>query len=493
MKKENLLTTSFILLLLFVPCGAKDISLKVNGLEADNKENALVVNGKINPTVQGIATNYLTSGVEKIDLIIILDASGSMQNEIDQVKGSIKDIVNTINKKRPGSLWVGLYVMEGELPCYSVFFSPGNEKNKEQIKELFNIPSDKYLLDIMSKQAWEKGPDVGFIKLSSNVQRIEKGLEFDHDSHCMVREGGSFEPWAIRTRELLDPGAGSKNILLRNGVGWRTNALKAILVISDEGADGRGGGSYDGPRNCLGCNEAIETLNKYEAYFFGLYTDKRDKFARIHMETVSAGLPVERTLTLEYSNSSNVTQRISEVLNFLVKKDDFIVYREEGPSWDNLGTPLELKDIPRDGGKETFNISYSVPSNPKNPSEYFKYRLELKDNPAIYDIAWVKVLTENYPPHAEFTAIPREGFVPLTVDFNALMSSDPDGDALAYYWSFSDRADTMSVPVFPLVFDSLEPIDVTLTVKDAGGLSDSVTKTVFLRLFFLIVRHPLLL
>jgi len=109
---------------------------------------------------------------------------------------------------------------------------------------------------------------------------------------------------------------------------------------------------------------------------------------------------------------------------------------------------------------------------------------------------------ENHPPHADFVAVPREGFVPLTVDFDALMSSDPDGDALSFFWVFSDRAETMSVPVFPLVFDSLEPIDVTLTVKDAGGLSDSVTKTVFmlvvclillLRLFFLIVKRLLLL
>jgi hypothetical protein len=37
----------------------------------------------------------------------------------------------------------------------------------------------------------------------------------------------------------------------------------------------------------------------------------------------------------------------------------------------------------------------------------------------------------------------------------------------------------MDVPVFPLVFNSLGPINVTLTVKDPGGLTDTITQQVY--------------
>lgn len=91
----------------------------------------------------------------------------------------------------------------------------------------------------------------------------------------------------------------------------------------------------------------------------------------------------------------------------------------------------------------------------------------------------VETFEDNHPPVADFVAIPREGIVPLTVDFFGDLSFDPDGDSLAFHWVFSDRVEEKEVPVFFLVFDSPEPIEVTLTVRDSGGLTDSVTKQVY--------------
>jgi len=85
---------------------------------------------------------------------------------------------------------------------------------------------------------------------------------------------------------------------------------------------------------------------------------------------------------------------------------------------------------------------------------------------------------ENLPPVADFKAIPREGYVPLTVDFDASPSFDPNGDTLTYRWTFSDRPDIKTDEKFDLVFSALDPIDITLTVYDPSNEFDTVTKSV---------------
>ncbi len=50
----------------------------------------------------------------------------------------------------------------------------------------------------------------------------------------------------------------------------------------------------------------------------------------------------------------------------------------------------------------------------------------------------VAVQIPNAAPTASFTKSPSTGSAPLTVQFNATASLDPDGDALAYAWTFGD-------------------------------------------------------
>ena len=68
-------------------------------------------------------------------------------------------------------------------------------------------------------------------------------------------------------------------------------------------------------------------------------------------------------------------------------------------------------------------------------------------------------LPGNDPPVAMASASPLSGPVPLTVTFSAAGSSDPEGDALLYFWDFGDGSD-------PVVTDSLQ---VQHTYNTAGA------------------------
>lgn len=78
----------------------------------------------------------------------------------------------------------------------------------------------------------------------------------------------------------------------------------------------------------------------------------------------------------------------------------------------------------------------------------------------------------NTPPVAEFTATPTSGQVPLTVNFNASASYDPEGGNLQYSWNFGDGSPLGSGVTTSHTYTSgVGIIQVTLTVTDPAGLS----------------------
>ncbi|MBB5202942.1 hypothetical protein HNQ51_000235 [Inhella inkyongensis] len=82
----------------------------------------------------------------------------------------------------------------------------------------------------------------------------------------------------------------------------------------------------------------------------------------------------------------------------------------------------------------------------------------------------------NQAPLAQASASPSSGIAPLSVQFSAAGSSDPEGGALSYAWNFGDgRSSTLSNPA--LVFG--EGIyNVQLTVTDALGAQTKTALTV---------------
>ncbi len=83
----------------------------------------------------------------------------------------------------------------------------------------------------------------------------------------------------------------------------------------------------------------------------------------------------------------------------------------------------------------------------------------------------------NSPPAALAGAKPVSGTAPLAVNFDATGSSDPDGDALHYSWSFGDGSSATG-SVVSHTYNAAGNYAATLTVEDGNGGSDSDTVTI---------------
>ncbi len=92
------------------------------------------------------------------------------------------------------------------------------------------------------------------------------------------------------------------------------------------------------------------------------------------------------------------------------------------------------------------------------------------------------VYVANMPPVASFTATPAVGTTPLDVSLDATASSDPDGDLVAFVWSFGD-GQTSSTSAFPFVHEftvqsEARTFTIVLTVTDDGGAVDTAVQYV---------------
>lgn len=79
----------------------------------------------------------------------------------------------------------------------------------------------------------------------------------------------------------------------------------------------------------------------------------------------------------------------------------------------------------------------------------------------------------NSAPTAAFTATPSSGLAPLTVQFDASGSTDRDGTISAYSWNFGDGSAAGSGATPTHTFQAVGSYNVTLTVTDNGGATNS--------------------
>jgi PKD repeat protein len=95
----------------------------------------------------------------------------------------------------------------------------------------------------------------------------------------------------------------------------------------------------------------------------------------------------------------------------------------------------------------------------------------------ILVLSGCSLLRANRAPLASFTVSPDGGYRPLDVAFDASGSTDPDGDALTYAWSFGDGATGMGAQMTH-TYEHAGVYDIVLRVADPKGLRGAVLATV---------------
>jgi len=85
----------------------------------------------------------------------------------------------------------------------------------------------------------------------------------------------------------------------------------------------------------------------------------------------------------------------------------------------------------------------------------------------------------NSPPAAVFTASPRVGTAPLTVNFNASGSSDADGEIVGYDWDFGDGS-VGTDALASHTYQSKGTYTARLTVRDDAGASGHATQDIYI-------------
>lgn len=94
-----------------------------------------------------------------------------------------------------------------------------------------------------------------------------------------------------------------------------------------------------------------------------------------------------------------------------------------------------------------------------------------------YSISGTVSATTGQPPVAALSANPTSGTVPLTVNFSAVGSTDPDGSVVAYSWTFGDGT-TGTGASTSHTYQSAGSYVAALTVTDNSGLTASKAVTI---------------
>jgi PKD repeat protein len=170
--------------------------------------------------------------------------------------------------------------------------------------------------------------------------------------------------------------------------------------------------------------------------------------------------------------ASAPVENLKPVASFTTAVDGFKVTVDGSASTDNDGT---ISSYEWDFGDGSTATGVTPPAHTYQTSGAKTVTLTVTDDKGAVGTTTRQVLI-NTAPKADFTFTVSGNVVAL----NASTSTDPENNISSYGWTFGDGSNPVSSgnPLRNKTYANSGTYDVTLTVTDAGGLTDSVTKQV---------------
>ena len=159
-------------------------------------------------------------------------------------------------------------------------------------------------------------------------------------------------------------------------------------------------------------------------------------------------------------------------------------------TWDT-DEPADGQVFYRERGAATYQLSslatapvtgHTVVLQGLLPGTLYEFRVQSADSAgntatSVPDQTFTTTSPPNQPPIASFAANPTSGDAPLTVSFDASLSSDADGTIVSWDWSFGDGS-TGAGASPSHVYTSEGSFTATLTVTDDDGATDAMTTSI---------------
>ena len=273
-------------------------------------------------------------------------------------------------------------------------------------------------------------------------------------------------------------------------------------------------------------NVTLDAATSYRFTFAARATTPRNITVYLHKHTApysnyginafTANLTTEwQTFTYDFFQSSGFSGSVSDArLRFWLTTaqsgdtffiDDVVIQKEDNDPENQLPIANIISDFTSGIAPLTVNFDASGSMDPDdnitsynwdfgdgtsdtgvNPNHIFDaegtYDVELTvtDDEGGSDTTTLQISVNNpdeQSPTAAFSATPLSGLAPLTVGFDALASTDPDGNIISFNWNFGDGASDMGVNPSH-TFDTEGTYDVILTVTDNNGKTDTESTSV---------------
>jgi len=379
-----------------------------------------------------------------LDLLFVLDASGSMQTEIDSVKNTIDEVTDFIITNCEGS----------------------------------GIPDDEcFRLGVVIMEGYEL---IRGRERPLNPWQIDFTTDTDSVRNLIARTiaRGGAEPWADYIINTIQETPGVD--VYRSGVGWvevdimswrGEDVTKLIIVISDASQSGQSRRNYVH-------TDIVDYTGPLGIIVSGLGMDEG-------MECDPAGCSINELSEVALAtggeayvydrDEEDIKDKIMDLIIQTIEEDDVLVIKTDGPNWATYeGNPfpenIELK-IVRGQSAEVNNVCISVPLDADNTS----FTFEIQDPTGIdsYDQAIVNVTIGVLGTVQAVIAGPNSSEEGTSVSFNASGSSS-DAAIVLYEWNYGD-GEIGSGQTVSHTFANNGSYNVSLTVTDSTGVSDTAT------------------